>query len=610
MMETGDLQSLNEPLNKNLKEYCDELKQNVVLNSNVLFINLPQFSLERFEKEVAKNRGYYAYPPTGLQYLTTALEGRGLNIDILDLNYEFLRKVIFDDSFNPKDWMEILKEKIQTKDYSIIGISNFFYVDAPYFFEIAKFLRENYNCIIISGGQNATYNAENFLNKNLCDFVCKRESENKINFLFDNIYGNIKHKATPGILFKYNNKIEETYGEEDVVELKGNLINSYKFIPVEDYCKIGSLSPYSRMAGVDTPFAGILLNRGCRGNCEFCDVKDYTGGKNRAREIKDFLDELEYLRKERGIKFFEFLDDDFTRSKDNAIEAMDRIIKRGIKIKWGSNNGLIASTLDQELMEKIRDSGCIGFKIGVESGNREMLIKIRKPGTIETFKKFSKIAQGFPEIFIVDNYILGFSQETFSKILNSFNFSIEMNLDWSSFALYQQNESSSGDNKKTRERGDFIPAKDFKKGEIKTDKNILEGLDIFHIDEESVVSKEQLNNIWFTFNLVRNFIENKNLKNGGVPEKFISWTSAIEERYPTHPYINFFLALANSLIENKTEAENQYKKTIKNLESEYWREKLKPFGILEVLDNFPKTIEETKESLEFLRKKWKIKKGY
>ncbi|MBS3075003.1 B12-binding domain-containing radical SAM protein [Candidatus Pacearchaeota archaeon] len=605
-METGDTQLLHNSANQKLKIFCNELKQKVNLNKNILLVNLPQFSLERFEREVAKNKGYYSYPPTGLQYLVSALKNRDLEIDILDLNYEFLKKVISDDSFNSFDWIDILKEKIKKKNYPIIGISNFFYVDAPYLFEISKFLRNNHECIIILGGQNATYNAEDFLKKNYGDFVCKRESENKINFLLDNIYDSEqRYKPTPGILFKYNDKIEETCGEEDIVELKGNLIDAHKIIPIEYYCKAGSLSPYSRMAGVDTPFAGILLNRGCRGNCEFCDVRDYTGRKNRTREIKDFLDELEYLNKERGIIFFEFLDDDFTRSKDKAIEAMNGIIKRGIKIKWGSNNGLIASTLDEELMEKIRDSGCIGFKIGVESGNPEILLKIRKPGTIDTFRKFSKIAQGFPEIFIVDNYILGFPNEAFKQILNSFNFSIEMNLDWSSFALYQQNESSLNQIKEKNERKDFIPAKDFEKGQIITDKNILECIDIFKIPSETIVSKDQLNHIWFSFNLIRNFIENKNLKYSGNPEKFISWTSAIEERYPTHPYINFFLALANNLTGNKTEAENQYKKTIKNMESGYWMQRLKSFGIIEILENFPITIEETKKSLDFLRKKWK-----
>src|SRR3989344_726689 len=605
-METGDTQLLHNSANQKLKIFCNELKQKVNLNKNILLVNLPQFSLERFEREVAKNKVYYSYPPTGLQYLVSALKNRDLEIDILDLNYEFLKKVISDDSFNSFDWIDILKEKIKKKNYPIIGISNFFYVDAPYLFEISKFLRNNHECIIILGGQNATYNAEDFLKKNYGDFVCKRESENKINFLLDNIYDSEqRYKPTPGILFKYNDKIEETCGEEDIVELKGNLIDAHKIIPIEYYCKAGSLSPYSRMAGVDTPFAGILLNRGCRGNCEFCDVRDYTGRKNRTREIKDFLDELEYLNKERGIIFFEFLDDDFTRSKDKAIEAMNGIIKRGIKIKWGSNNGLIASTLDEELMEKIRDSGCIGFKIGVESGNPEILLKIRKPGTIDTFRKFSKIAQGFPEIFIVDNYILGFPNEAFKQILNSFNFSIEMNLDWSSFALYQQNESSLNQIKEKNERKDFIPAKDFEKGQIITDKNILECIDIFKIPSETIVSKDQLNHIWFSFNLIRNFIENKNLKYSGNPEKFISWTSAIEERYPTHPYINFFLALANNLTGNKTEAENQYKKTIKNMESGYWMQRLKSFGIIEILENFPITIEETKKSLDFLRKKWK-----
>ena len=244
-METGDTQLLHNSANQKLKIFCNELKQKVNLNKNILLVNLPQFSLERFEREVAKNKGYYSYPPTGLQYLVSALKNRDLEIDILDLNYEFLKKVISDDSFNSFDWIDILKEKIKKKNYPIIGISNFFYVDAPYLFEISKFLRNNHECIIILGGQNATYNAEDFLKKNYGDFVCKRESENKINFLLDNIYDSEqRYKPTPGILFKYNDKIEETCGEEDIVELKGNLIDAHKIIPIEYYLSQNYPNPF------------------------------------------------------------------------------------------------------------------------------------------------------------------------------------------------------------------------------------------------------------------------------------------------------------------------------------------------------------------------------
>jgi len=454
---TENFQSSNEEL----KKYCEELKKDVQLNKNVLFIHCPLFSIDTFERSVAKNRGYYSCNPVGLQYLSSSLKGRGLNIEIFDLNYEILKKSNSDDSFNPFDWLDIVDEHIGGKDYSVIGFSNLYIANIPYFVKIKKYLEERGKHIIITGGPNATYNTKEFLKKGLCHFVCERESENKINFLFDNLYENKGCKPTPGILFKPNEEIIETSGEKDIVELEGNLIDSYDLIPIEDYCKTGSTSPYSRMVGKDVPFALILFNRGCRGNCSFCDVRDFTGGYNRTRKIEDFLDEMEYLNKKRGIKFFEIIDDDFTMNKEKTLEVLRGIQERKLDIKWAANTGMIGSSLGEELMKEIKDSGCVGFHIGVESGNSDSLKKIGKLGTRESFLEFSKIAQKYPEMFIMENYILGFPHEDFGKMKESFDFSFELNLDWGHFNLYQEYTKKEEALKENDKVTDFVPTKDF-----------------------------------------------------------------------------------------------------------------------------------------------------
>ena len=121
-METGDLQSSN----RELGEYCQELRKRVSLNDKILLINCPQFNLDNFDLEIAKNRGYYAYPPTGLQYLASAISHRDLEIRILDLNFEFLKKVQTDQSFNHKDWTSILKDYLEEYNPSVVGISDFY----------------------------------------------------------------------------------------------------------------------------------------------------------------------------------------------------------------------------------------------------------------------------------------------------------------------------------------------------------------------------------------------------------------------------------------------------------------------------------------------------
>ena len=42
------------------------------------------------------------------------------------MNYEFLRRVKLDESFDPNTWMSILGEYIQEYNPSIIGVSNIF----------------------------------------------------------------------------------------------------------------------------------------------------------------------------------------------------------------------------------------------------------------------------------------------------------------------------------------------------------------------------------------------------------------------------------------------------------------------------------------------------
>ena len=595
--------------NEKLKLYCEELRQGRTMNNRLLFVKGPQFNLKTFEETIAKNRGYYAYPPTGFQYLAAAIEGRGLETQILDLNFEFLREVNLRNNPDP-DWFSILEKKLQDYNPSIVGVSNLFTVDIPCFREILEYMKDKEQ-IIITGGQNATYEGEELLNRGLCHFICERESENKLNFLLDNLYDQSRTKPTPGISFRYQGEIQKTEGDLDIVIPSGNLIEAHKLVPIEDYCKVGSLSPFSRMAGLDTPFAALLFNRGCVANCKFCGVRDYMGKGIRSRCVDDFLDEVEYLNKERGVKFFELIDDDFIGRKEVNLEVLQGLIDRNLDVQWAASNGLIASTLDETLMGMMRDAGCIGFKVGVESGNAEVLRRIKKPGTLGSFRRFSALTQKFPEIFTADNYIIGFPGETMGQMLDSYNFSLEMNLDWSNYSVYQHNVAYFGDEeerKRTKDNviGDFTPTKDALGGKLQHQRDIFVGRDIFGIDPNTIPSREQVNNIWFTFNLVRNFIMNKNTQSDGDPEKYLSWTNTLEERYHSHPYINFFNSLANRLIGNAPEAESQYGKMLGNLEDTYWNQRFDQFGLTSIVNDFPTTSTNAQKALDSLKKEYKI----
>ena len=54
------------------------------------------------------------------------------------------------------------------------------------------------------------------------------------------------------------------------------------------------------------------------------------------------------------------------------------MVKKNLQSSWDATNGLIAHSITKPgEVEAMNDSGCIGCYIGIESGNREILKKIK-----------------------------------------------------------------------------------------------------------------------------------------------------------------------------------------------------------------------------------------
>lgn len=599
-------------------EYVSTLQKQYTLNNKILLIQSPQFLLETCNPEIIKMKGYYVYPPTGLQWIAKSLSGRSLEIEILDLNYHVLKRIIEDENFDYHNWLEILDDCLKRLNPSVVGVttinvnSNIFRPGYP-FTSILKHLRDKDKSIVIAGGAMATDELDNFLNKDLCHFVVGGEGENKINFLFDCLYDK-GPMTTPvqGIHFKSENNISQTSGVLDKVILKGNLINSYDLIPIEDYHKVGSLNPYSRMVGQDTPFAVFQLVRGCTGKCEFCGVPGFMGKGIRNFPVNELFEEIKYLVENKNIRHFDALDDTVLGKKEAAKDLLGKLVKLREKygITWSCNNGLTATSITEELLCLMRDSGCVGFRIGIESGNAELLKRMKKPASLPLLRRVGKALNNYPEMFIGAYYIIGmFGNETFGEMMETFRFSFEMNLDWSSFATFQvtsKETTVNGDIKENAKAGgDFIPSKNNTNREISIDEKVLSGTELFDIPENTIPSFEQTKEIWFTFNLVANYIHNKNLKEGGRLEKFVSWIEAVKIPYPQNPYMSLFAGLAHSLNGCKELADKHITQTRNILSgSEYWRGRFLQFGLMGLTDDFPECKEDANKALSLLRSKY------
>ncbi len=604
--------------NAAFRTYCEHLRQEFPQNRKILFVQIPQVILDAFNKGIALNRGYYIFPPTGLQYIYESIKHRDVEVDILDLNYEILRRVHEDENFDPLSWPEILSERLREFEPTIVGVSCLFDVGIKPMLQTLRAIRADGNAITVGGGVIATYEWKTLLGDDLCHFVVRGEGENKFNLLLDNLLDQSDGtRDLPGIYFK-DDDYRETQGAPDNVEIRANLIDSYDLVPIENYYRYGSLNPFSRMDHVDkAPFAAIQLCRGCRAQCTFCAVRDFMGKGVRFRDVKNTLEEMEFLIEKKGVRHFELLDDDPTFYRHEFKAILKAVIDRGWDIRWSANNGVIAATVDEETLALMRDSGCIGFKVGIETGNPDMLRKVKKPAKHDKFLKLSRMLEGYPEIFVGGNFIVGLPEESFYMMMDSFKFILEVNLDWAAITVCQVIRGASafsdaGEYFETQMKEDganvtnFIPSRNSREGQINVQDGVLRGLDVFKHAPEDIPSAEQVKEIWFTFNMVGNYIFNKNLMPGGRPDKFISWVKNAQKAYPTNPNMHLFMGLAYVLKNDVKTALEMRDKAREFGAGDYWRDRFEQFGLSAMIDDFPETPEQVYEWLAALQMQMKV----
>jgi len=601
--------------NPELQAYCRDLRETLPDNGRILLVQIPQVILSSFNREIALKRGYYAYPPTGLQYLYEAIKHRGLDVRILDLNYALLKKVFDDPCFVHNDWPLLLEDELDSFDPGIVGVSCLFDLAIGPMIEVLERIRKRNRSVVIAGGVIATYEWKALLARNLAHFVVKGEGENKLNYLLDHLTPvNNNTKPTPGIYFN-NGEIKESRGIKDVVHVHGNLRDSYNLISVEKYSHYGGLNPYSRQTeALGYSFAAIQFSRGCRGSCTFCSVRDFMGKGVRARSVDDVFGEMAFLYEEKGVRHFEWLDDDLLFNLDGFKELLRRIINKGWKIYWSANNGLVAKSIDDELMDLIQQSGCIGFKVGIETGNEAMLKQVKKPGTHKQFLELSRLLRSYPGPFVGGNFIIGLPNETFGQMMDSFRFALEVDLDWSAFTLCAVIRgasafSDSGEYFDHQMKTDganvvnFIPTRESTNGVLKESSKVKKNTGVFLIAADEVPTAEQAKEIWFAFNIIVNYICNKNLRTDGHPAKFISWVESARRAYPSNPYMLLFLAIGYKLLGKDKEASQFHSDACANVDSDYWQERFAAFYLNNLLNEFPKERDAIIDSLGQLRAK-------
>jgi anaerobic magnesium-protoporphyrin IX monomethyl ester cyclase len=147
-------------------------------------------------------------------------------------------------------------------------------------------------------------------------------------------------------------------------------------LPMDKYFEAVKENPLR--GEIRKPWAMMITSRGCPYDCVFCSIHNVMGKKWRGRSPQNVVDEINQLVRTYKIKQIDFYDDNMTLNKKRMETICDLIVKEGLDIEWYTPNGVRADTLDENLLKKMKASGCKKIRIAPESGVQNVLDKIVK----------------------------------------------------------------------------------------------------------------------------------------------------------------------------------------------------------------------------------------
>lgn len=333
-------------------------------------------------------------------YLSTYLRKRGFTVDYINLFQ--LQK-------------DELKEKLRNNEYLTTVITTTIYnFDTP-IIEAVNFVREhNPKTKIIVGGPYIAKRSETMEAADLqamftyigSDFyVRSREGEQALVKILHALKNGGNFAAIPNIAFKNGNSFVLTPSQPELNPLYENLID-YSLFPKE---LIGN-------------YVNVRITKGCPFACAFCSFPLRTEKYDISR--LDYIEhELDAIREVGTVTGMCFVDDTVNVPLPTFKEMLRMMIRKNYGFKW--HCFFRADFCDEEVVDLMAQSNCVGVFLGVESANDQILANMNKTPrkehylrSIPLFKKagiqvFASVFFGFPgETYDTAQETIDFLHET------------------------------------------------------------------------------------------------------------------------------------------------------------------------------------------------------
>ncbi|MCP4152419.1 MAG: PhpK family radical SAM P-methyltransferase, partial [bacterium] len=383
------------------------------LNLNFIYYqNQPHTAAEIFNlfweggRNTEKKRGPLSFGETfsaAIAYLGTYLHRRGFTFDYIN-SYQ--------------DEKEELTAKLDKGNIRTIAIITTFYVSMLPILEIIKYIKKhNGSARIIVGGP--------FISTQV-----RIQDAASIEYLFKNIDADFY--------------VNSSQGERELVDIITAIKNNRTFDKINNiyYKTEGTYTPTPTAVKYETlaenmvdwslfadrigHFASIRSAISCPFSCAFCGFPEHAG---RYQYVSAGLleKELNALNRIETLKSVNFIDDTFNVPVERFKEILRMMKKNKYRFKWNSH--LRCQFADREMIELMKETGCEGVFLGIESGNNQILKNMKKAATVEKYLEGLALLKEY-DIMTFGSFIVGFPGETAETIGDTVRFIEESQMDF------------------------------------------------------------------------------------------------------------------------------------------------------------------------------------
>jgi len=303
-----------------------------------------------------------------------------------------------------------LANVIEDNNAIVYAITTTLYISAQPIIEIVRFIRSMRNdaLIIVGGpfitGECSTYSQkhnENVFNMIGADYwINSTQGEHTLASLIQCIKNGSNINNIPNLIFKSEKQFSFTHVEYDGRPLSESPIRWELFRN-----HIGK-------------HVSIRTARSCPFSCAYCAFPKHQGAYETLR-FNQGVDDLFAILNDYGVESVNIIDDSFNVPNVRFKDILRMKIRNNCTFRW--NAFIRCQFLDCEAVSLMRESGCDGVFLGIESADQGILDNMNKNVSVADYVKGMKLLKD-AGIATFASFIFGFPGETDISVQKSIAF--------------------------------------------------------------------------------------------------------------------------------------------------------------------------------------------